>query len=144
MIFLKRNKTEKPRWLRFIFACVLGLAIYLTLSLLTAKWILSGALPETTAQIALCVSAAIAAFASGAVAAAGRGERRALHGLLAGIAVAVFVLLIKGICNQNAEWTQYTAIAVASCVVCGTLSSCIFHKRNKKATRSRKRKTHSK
>ena len=144
MIFLKRNKTEKPKWLRFVLACLLGLGVYLLLSLLTAKTILSETLPETAAPTALCVSAAIAAFIAGAVAAAGRGERRALYGLLAGFAVAVFVLLIKGICSPEASWTIYTTIAVVSCFGCGTLSSCIFHKKNKKGAKRRKKIAHSK
>lgn len=143
MIFLKRNRKEQPVWLRYVIALVVGFGFYLGLSLLTANLILNETVPEAIAPVGLCASAAIAAFASGLIAGS-RGGHKPVQGLVVGAAIAIFVLIVKGICNQEAECTLYTTIAVTLCVVCGALSSCIFHKRNKKTSRRKKKNAVSK
>ena len=135
---MKKTMRKKPTWLRWVFAFCAGIGTYLLLALLAAKLILEGTVPECGSQTAVCVCAAFGAAFTGMI--AGGGETWLLRGLCAGVIESLGVLCVKGACAQGAEWTQSTTAAVALCIIFGILGSCIFHKRNKKATRKRKTK----
>ena len=139
MIFLKRNNTGRSKLRRFAIAFGVGFGLYLLTALLGASLILKESIPESQAQIVLCVAAAIGGLASGMISGGGEGNRLFL-GALAGAMVAFGVLIAKGVANQETHWTIYTTIAVASCVVFGGAGSCILHKRNKKSTKVKKQK----
>ena len=137
---MKRNRNVKSKWLQYALAAVAGIGLYLVLALVTANMILNETIPESSSGIGLCIAAGVGSFVSGLIASVGE-EKRLLCGSLAGVAVAIGVLIAKGVCNQDAHWTLYTSIAVALCVICAMIGSCIFHKRNRKTTKRRKRKT---
>ena len=140
VIFLKKNSKERPGWLNIVIPCLIGGVLYLVLSMLSANLVLTEKIPEEAAPIALCASAALAAFFAG-LTVTGREERTWVSGALVGIVVALIVLLAKGICNQGAKWTIYTTISVSLCVLCSMVGSCIFHKSYKSKRKGKKRIT---
>lgn len=133
---MKKTLRKKPGWLKWVVSFVIGMGVYLLLALLCAKMILEGTIPEGTSQMMLCACAAIGAAFSGII--AGGGETWLIRGACAGALEAIGILCVKGACAEGAKWTQFTTIAVAFCLLFGMLGSCIFHKRNKKATKKRK------
>ena len=140
VIFLKKNSKERPGWMNIVIPGLAGGILYLAFSLLSADLILTEKIPEETGPIALCVSGTLAGFISGLLIKR-REEKTWIDGVLAGAMIAMIVLLAKGVCDQDANWTIYTTITVSLCVLCSLAASCIFHKSNKTARKRKKRIT---
>ena len=132
---MSRKKSGSAAWRKWIVAGGAGTGLYLLLSLLSAYLILEEKLPAQWGSLYLCVCAAVGAFAAGF--AVGGGAGKLLRGAFAGAICAVTILCIKGACYADAIWTVYTTGMVASCLVFGSLGSCIIHKKAKKATGKR-------
>lgn len=140
VIYLKHTNTNTKMWARLIMAVLTGMVLYLLITMISARLVLSESLPETAGGQIQIGAVCIAAFTAGIIYGA-KGEHRLIKGLAVGALFAIGILLIKGVCAQNAVWTAHTTLSVSVCLLFGSLGSCILHKRNRKTTKRARKKT---
>ena len=122
--------------LRSLLVSLAAAVTMTTLFTMLASYLMQrGLLPAAWSRTAVLVSVSLSAAAAGVIS-GGKGR----SGCLLGVFFALLWCLWRGIANPASLLRLSTLLEMGSCILCGFVGSCIFHKKQKRNTKRNQRR----